>query len=192
MHPVPVLYSAVRNEILDGTVLLRHASPWLSSRLIAWSSGTPYCHAAMAGWWGDVLFCLETLQFHGGRAVTLSSQVRRHPGKWDVYVVHPPYSGRAAVQAVARSMGEPYGWRTLALAALRRVLGVTLTDDTLNGSPPICSQLVSYGTRAGGQDPQPGRADCTTEPGHLAVARFAEYQFTLYSTPEQVRLAEAA
>ncbi len=192
MHPAPVLYSAARRGIPHGAILLRRAGRWWSSRAIARASGTPYCHAAMAGWWGDVLLCLETIQFHGARAVTLSSQVRRDPGKWDVYVVRKPYDEHAAVQAMARGMGEPYGWRSLWLAALRRVLRMPLTDDTLNGSPPICSQLVSCGARAGGRDPQPDRADCTTEPGHLAVPGFAEYRHTLHWTAEQVRLAEAA
>lgn len=193
MHPVPVLYSAVRDKIPDGAILLRRVSRWwLSSRAIGWSTGTPYCHAAMAGWWGGVLLCLETLQFYGGRAVTLSSQVRRQPGKWDVYEVHQPFDEHAAVQAMIRGTGEPYGWRSLAMAAWRRVLRIQLTDDSLNGSWPMCSQLASSACCRGGRDPRPGQADCVTEPGHLADPGFATYRFTLHWTEEQVRLAEAA
>ncbi len=197
MHSVPVRYSAVRDEIPSGAILLRRAGPWLSSRLIGLSTGTPYCHAAMAGWWGNVLLCLETLQFHGGRAVTLSSQVRRYPGKWDVYEARPSmlglsFNGHQAIQVMIRGTGEPYGWRSLLAAAWRRALRMPLTDDNLNGSWPICSQLVSRACRAGGRDPRPGMADCVTEPGHLADPAFAAYRYTLYETREQVRLAEAA
>ncbi len=198
MHAVPVLYSAVRAEIPDGAILLRRAGPWLSSRLIGLSTGTPYCHAGMAGWWGDVLLCLETLQFHGGRAVTLSSQVRRYPGRWDVYEVRSspmlglPFNPWGAVQDMIRGTGEPYGWGSLLAAAVRRVLRMPLTDDTLNGSWPTCSQAVSRSSRAGGRDPRPGLADCVTEPGHLADPKFAQYRYTLYSTAEQVKMAEAA
>ena len=57
--------------------------------LIAIAGRGEHSHAAKAAWWGDDLFCLEVREWHGGRAVTLESQVAKFPGRIDVYHTNP-------------------------------------------------------------------------------------------------------
>ena len=194
---IPVVYSDVRHTIPQGALLQYRAGRKLSNRLIARVGGTPYAHSAMAAWWGSpnakdgVLMVLETLQFKGGRAVILSSQVRGWPGQWDVYEVRKPFDAEAAVQSMIRTTGIPYGWWNLLRAGVRHLPLMysclpQLTDDELDGSFPTCSPAVSRACRAGGRDPRPGHADVVTEPGHLVDPDFSRYLYTLFSTHEQV------
>jgi len=69
-----------REQIADGDLLL-----FRRRSLIAIAGRGEHSHAAKAAWWGDELFCLEVREWHGGRAVTLASQVRRFPGRIDVH-----------------------------------------------------------------------------------------------------------
>ena len=80
----PAVYADVRDKIRDSDLLLfrRHG-------LISIFGRGTHSHAAKAIWWGKVLCCVEVRQWHGGRAVTLSSQVRRFPGVIDVYETNP-------------------------------------------------------------------------------------------------------
>lgn len=185
------VYLTARPRIRTGDVLLWRRTWRPSNRLIAWMGGTEYCHASMAVWWRcvggrGVLMCVDTVQGQGGRAVTLSSQVERWPGRIDVYRPVPPYDGGLASQDAVRAAGEPYGWGSLGMATLRRFLRTALTDDGLNGGVPFCSQLVSRAARVGGRDPRPGLADCCTEPGHLAKPYFSEPLFRLYWEKGQI------
>lgn len=188
---IPVVYSDIRHDIPQAALLQYRAGRKLSNRLIARVSGTPYAHSAMAAWWGNVLMCLETLQFRGGRAVTLSSQVQGWPGQWDVYKVREPFDAEAAVQSMLRITGTPYGWWNLLRVGARylplvRLCLPPLTDDRLNGSFPVCSQATSRACRVGGRDPRPNHADVVTEPGHMTDSAFSVYQYTLFWTKDQV------
>ena len=96
-------YGDVRHQIRDGDLLLyRRRGP------IAVAGRGHHCHAAKAAWWGDDLFLLEMLQFSGGRAVTLSSQVQHWPGRYDLFEVktddravdrRPPFCSHACAMA---------------------------------------------------------------------------------------------
>lgn len=187
----PVVYSEVRGSIPQGALLQYRAGWRPSNRLISLVGCTPYVHSGMAAWWGDVVMLLETLQFRGGRAVRLSTQVKQYPGQWDVFEVRKPFRSEAAVQTMLRITGTPYGWGSLAKVALThtpvlRWVFRPATDDKLNNSAPFCSQAVSRACRAGGRDPRPNRADVATEPGHLVHPGFSEYKYTLFATAEQV------
>ncbi len=67
-------YGQVRTLVRDGDLLL-----FRRRGLISIAGRGDHSHAAKAAWWGDDLFCLEVREWHGGRAVTLSSQVARYP-----------------------------------------------------------------------------------------------------------------
>src|SRR3954467_12336419 len=71
-------------RISDGDLLL-----FRRRGLIAIAGRGTHSHAAKTAWWGSELFCVEVREGHGGRAVTLESQVRKFPGHIDVYHSNP-------------------------------------------------------------------------------------------------------
>lgn len=100
-----------------------------------------HSHAAKAAWWGNDLFCLEVREFHGGRAVTLESQVNRRPGRIDVFRANaddrwPEYSRRGATALMRRFAGCDYGYWNVFKTALTHVPGFrffcrpTMGDDS--------------------------------------------------------------
>lgn len=85
-----------------------------------------HSHAAKAAWWDNDLLCLEVREFHGGRAVTLESQVRRFPGRIDVFRANaddrwPEYRRRRAVAVMRRFAGCDYGYWNVFKTALTHV-----------------------------------------------------------------------
>ncbi len=150
-----------------------------------------HSHAAKAAWWDDDLFCLEFRAIRGGRAVTLSSQVNRYPGRIDVFEANPEgrwphYAPAAAARFMRRLTGQDYGWVNLLLVALlhtpvvRCLLSPGTEDDHVSARPPFCSQAVAMADRiGGGVDPVPLLADRLTEPADLARSPFYRYRFTL-------------
>jgi len=179
-------YREVRGQIANGDLLL-----FRRRGLIALAGRGVHSHAAKAARWEEDLFCLEIREWFGGRAVTLSSQVERFPGRIDVYEVNPrrrwrDYDRAGAVRFMRRLTGGDYGWRNLVSAALLHLPGIRLlarcdTDDRhLSRRPPFCSQAVAMAERlGGGVDPVPHLADRFTEPADLARSPFYQYRFTL-------------
>jgi hypothetical protein len=137
------------------------------------------------------LFCLEVRQWYGGRAVTLSSQVRHYPGRIDVFEVNPEdrwprFDRHGAVRFMRRLAGCDYGYRGVALAALlhlpvvRMLVRPNVDDDSTNRRPPFCSHACAMADRlGGGVDPVPRLADALTEPSDLARSPLYRYRFTL-------------
>lgn len=181
-----VAYHEARQEIRDGDLLLDRRRG-----LISIAGRGVHSHAAKAAWWGDDLFCLEVRQLHGGRAVTLSSQVRKFPGRIDVFEVNPddrwPHYDRAAATAIMRRLaGCSYGYVGVALAALlhlplaRLWVQPDLRDGAGANVPPFCSQACALSDRiGGGVDPVPHLADGMTLPADLARSPFYRYRHTL-------------
>lgn len=177
------LYKASRNQIEPGDLLLFRNS----ASAIADESRTPYSHAGVAAWYGDVLLCAESRELRGGRIVTLSSQVRRYPKRIDVFrpQVSYPIRKKAAELAIKQAGHEYNYWGLFAccllhLPILRRILRYfpDTTDVALTAweSPKFCSQLACwcYRLAAKGQmgfwDPVPDLGDRFCEPGHLALS----------------------
>ncbi len=150
-----------------------------------------HSHAAKAAWWDDQLFCLEVRELHGGRAVTLASQVQRFPGRIDVYQTNtadrwPEYDRRGATRAMRRMAGCAYGyWGVLTAALLhlpvvRLWARVDMHDGESSARPPFCSQACALSDRiGGGVDPVAHLADRMTLPADLARSPFYRYLFTL-------------
>src|SRR3954453_12024842 len=83
MQPTQLTFlplAEARQRISDADLLLfrRHSPISIAGR------GT-HSHAAKAAWWEGDLFCVEVREWHGGRAVTLESQVNKLPNRIDVY-----------------------------------------------------------------------------------------------------------
>jgi hypothetical protein len=176
------------------------ARPWIQNAdlllyrrrsLISIGGRGEHSHAAKAAWWEDDLFCLEVREICGGRAVTLSSQVERFPGRIDVFEVNPDgrwpsYDRAGAVRLMRRFCGCRYGYGGVALAALlhlpliRCFVRPDVDDFSPSARPPFCSHACAMADRLGGKvDPVVHLADRLTEPADLARSPFYRYRFTL-------------
>ena len=186
LPPRRMRYCQVRKRIGEADLLLlRHRG------LIARAGRGEHSHAAKAAWWSEDLFCLEVRELIGGRAVTLSSQVERYPGRIDVFEANPDgrwpdYDRAGASRFMRRLAGCDYGWANLWGAALlhlpviRLLVRANTNDETMDPRPPFCSQAVAMAERiGGGVDPVKHLADRLTEPADLARSPFYRYRFTL-------------
>jgi len=185
-------YTAARRSVRDGDVLLFRRGRGLLGRMITVAGRSEYSHAAMAAWWGERLMCLETVQWHGGRAVLLSTLLEAAPGLIDVYGPRSRarrFRRQDAVEAMIELTGRRYGWPALFAAAMLhlpflRFLVRVETDDEADGHLPFCSQAVAWAYRRGGLDPVPNLADRLTEPGDLARSAALQYRFTIAPPPQ--------
>jgi hypothetical protein len=185
-----VSLSEVAGQIKDGDLLLFRGRGAIA-RLIAAAGRSDYTHAGRAVWWGNDLFCCEVRELKGGRAVTLESQVAKHPGLIDVFEANPSgrwreFDRRGAVRYIRRLAGCDYGYRGVWLAALRHLpvwrlwMRADGDDRRVAEQPPFCSQACAMADRiGGGVDPVPHLADRLTEPADLARSPFYRYRFTL-------------
>jgi hypothetical protein len=187
-----VTLADARRKIADADLLL-----FRRRGLIAIAGRGIHSHAAKAAWWGDELFCLEVREWHGGRAVTLESQVRKYPARIDVYHVNPAnrwpeYDRTRSAQLMRRLAGCDYGYTAVLAAAMlhlpfvRMAVRAEVDDNADHAShgarrrPPFCSQACVMTDRlGGGVDPVPHLADRLTEPADLARSPFYQYAFTL-------------
>jgi hypothetical protein len=175
-----------RRSIDDGDLLL-----FRRRGLIAVAGRGLHSHAAKAAWWGDDLFCVEVREWHGGRAVTLESQVRGRPGRIDLFRANPnnrwpEYDRARAITMMRRLAGCDYGYTAVLAAAMlhlpfvRMAVRAELEDDAIDRRPPFCSQACAMVDRVGGGvDPVPHLADRLTEPADLARSPFYRYELTL-------------
>jgi hypothetical protein len=181
-----VPFREAQSQVRDGDLLL-----YRRRGLISIAGRGDHTHAAKAAWWGDDLFCLEVREWHGGRAVTLESQVRKLPGRIDVYQANPgdrwaEYDRAGATRVMRRLAGCAYGYGGVAAAALLHLPIVRLfaRADVYDGDPPrhppFCSQACAMSDRIGGRvDPVAHLADRMTLPADLARSPFYQYLLTL-------------
>jgi hypothetical protein len=175
-----------RMRISDGDLLL-----FRRRGLIATAGRGIHSHAAKAAWWDGDLFCLEVREWHGGRAVTLDSQVRKFAGRIDVYHTNPAnrwpeYDRTRSTHLMRRLAGCDYGYTAVLAAAMlhlpivRMAVRAETEDSAIDHRPPFCSQACAMADRlGGGVDPVPHLADRLTEPADLARSPFYQYAFTL-------------
>lgn len=178
--------AAARKEAHDGDLLL-----FRRRGLISIAGRGDHSHAAKAAWWGDDLFCLEVREWYGGRAVTLESQVRKYPGRIDLYRTNPDdrwpeYDRARAITWMRRLAGCDYGYTAVLAAAMlhlpivRLAVRAEVEDSAVDRRPPFCSQACVMADRVGGGvDPVPHLADRLTEPADLARSPFYQYACTL-------------
>ncbi|MEM9187010.1 MAG: hypothetical protein AAGB00_10990 [Planctomycetota bacterium] len=181
-----------RSQIRDADLLL-----FRRRGLIAIAGRGEHSHAAKAAWWGDELMCLEIREWYGGRAVTLASQVKRYPGKIDVFAVNPggpdtpagrwpDFDRTRSTHFMRRLAGCDYGYASVLAAAtlhlpfIRTLVRADTEDAAIDRRPPFCSQACAMADRlGGGVDPTPQLADRLTEPADLARSPFYQYRLTL-------------
>jgi hypothetical protein len=185
-RPKLVPLAKAKHSMHDGDLLL-----FRRRGLIALAGRGTHSHAAKAAWWCDDLFCLEVREWHGGRAVTLDSQVRKYPGRIDVYQANPAnrwpeYDRTRSTLLMRRLAGCDYGYASVLAAAMlhlpfvRMAVRADVEDARVDRRPPFCSQACAMADRVGGRvDPVPHLADRLTEPADLARSPFYQYLFTL-------------
>jgi hypothetical protein len=185
-QPRLVALADARPHIADADLLLfrRH-------NLIAVAGRGEHSHAAKAAWWGDELFCLEVREWHGGRAVTLASQVKKFPGRIDLYRANaherwPEFERTRSTHFMRHLAGCDYGYAAVLAAAMlhlpfvRMAMRAEVDDSAIDRRPPFCSHACAMADRlGGGVDPVPHLADRLTEPADLARSPFYEYSCTL-------------
>jgi hypothetical protein len=181
-------YADVRRLIRDGdNALFRNGGA------IAATQVGDYTHVGKFRWLRDtrgkatVLMIGECREFFGGRIVTASSQIRKYPGRIDVY--RPKCSQECAAKSadlVCRQAGHQYGWRSVLLALwlrcnllrlIARLFGagkIDTSDTTLStwDDSKHCSQTVGWAERIAGKgedfDPCPKVGDRFIQPIDLA------------------------
>ena len=184
IQPTYTRYANVRDRIQDGDLLLFRRRG-LSGAAIGAAGRSIYSHAAIAAWWSESLMCVETGERFGGRAVRLSPLVAASPCRIDVYEVKVWDCHREAiVSAMRQHTGRKYGWATIVwhlwrIAPVVRWFVSPPMDDGANGSPAVCSSLISRACKSAGYDPVPNLSDRATTPGDLGRSALFEYRWTL-------------
>lgn len=151
-----VALTAARDTACDGDLLL-----FRRRGLISVAGRGVHSHAAKVAWWNDDLFCLEVREWRGGRAVTLESQVRRFPGRIDLYRANPDnrwpeYDRARAITWMRRLAGCDYGYTSVLAAAMlhlplvRLAVRAEVENSAINRRPPFCSQACAMADRVGG------------------------------------------
>jgi hypothetical protein len=187
-------YAAARNGrwLRTGDSGLCRASS-LEGRLISQITRSEYTHATMIGWAAsDALMMAETREHFDARLISLSGEVRRWPGYYDIY--RPAASRRfnpgRAWSFMCHAAGSRYGWNHIVRVWARRRIS-RLVPPIGNSDDPQwprdCSALVHAALRAGG-GPSLKTWDCDVVPGDLADSRYLHYVCTLFWSDEEIAL----
>jgi hypothetical protein len=184
-EPTTVSLVNARADIASGDLLLFRGVGIIPAVIRSFGRSR-YTHAARVVDWDGELFCCEVREGRGGRAVTLESQVKRFPGRIDVFETNPGnifshYDRAAAVRYVRSLCGCDYNWLgILAVVGLRWARLFSLQEfSEATGGRLFCSEAQSLADQAGGVDPVPHLPARLTEPGDLARSTFYRYRFTL-------------
>lgn len=185
---VTLSLSQSHGKLRTGDVLLYRPGPWnLVGRVIAAMGRGQYSHAALLDCDRGGALVLEVKSHGGGQESYLADQVRRWPGRIDLYrvPVREQYYRRLAVYRMRRFIGCEYGWWSIVRVALRhmplvRLFMPPLPDFEQDKFPPFCSESVSLAMQAGALDPVPNLAPRLTEPDDLSRSHALEYQGTLF------------
>ncbi len=156
-----VSYRECRLDIRDGDDAL-----FRNGGLIAATGQGPWTHAAKCFWFGNTLLLAEVREWYGGRCVTLSSQVKKYPGRIDIF--RPKCradTAKFSAELLCRLAGHEYGWANIWRLGFSRLPLLRLLSGwrpktwdmkpTPFGEPMICSQAVIWCERAAGQTDSP-------------------------------------
>ena len=187
----PVLYNDVRKKIRTGMIGLARATS-LEGRIIQRETASPYSHATLFGWCGNVLMIGETREHNDARLISASQEIRINPpGCYDVFKLRSPrnYKPEEAWAFMCRAAGARYGWNHILRVFARRTrLGIPLSPIPNSDDPVFprdCSALVHAALRNSG-GPQFKTFDCDVVPGDLAHPAFTQYVGTLFYSAEQI------
>lgn len=203
-RPFFVPYNVARPKILDADLLSYRAAPWsISAQLIAIAGRGPDSHSACAAW-DDGRLQSFGMRLWGPKQTTLSDDVRRHPGRIDVYRLAPRVTTpgvtleimgernlyRLQRRAIVNTMRDftlagRYGWRnvlrsSLAFIPFARVFSRPSRDDqATRDRAPYCSQAYAHAVRLHFADLIHNRPDFDVLPAELTTSPLLHYLFTL-------------
>lgn len=163
-------YGEVRREIRDLDVIAFEGRGLVSRAISAVTRGA-VTHVGLAMWWGDELMLVESREFRGGRAVLLSRELQRFPGRALWYRPRDLLEGeqlRKALRWARRSAGAQYSY-VGCLRFLRRIGLPTRSpaEDSLGFANRFCSEHVSACFRIAGYDLRHDLADAETAPAEI-------------------------
>lgn len=190
-----VPYSQVRDEIVDGDVILFRGDAELS-HVISDISQSAYSHSGLVlTWYGRrMLLAAEMPQV---RAIPLGIMVAKYHGRIDWYKLTPEARAKLDLQSLAIEalvhLGIEYGTGKLFELASHFLLGTNANDDDTHPDTLVCSQYVSRCFRLAGLDLSP-QSDLATVPGEIAVSPYLCYQATLQkeiNSVDEVRVKHA-
>jgi len=183
-------YSAIRDEIQDGDILLFRGKSWLS-RLICWITRSPYSHSAILGWWNGHLMVLEAVPT-GVVASRMSRVVNKYSGKIELWTTDEKLARFEVIQTAQLLLGKHRSAFKLLRHLKQRLLGrrrpAQLEPEAPGAAPEdlVGSEFVRRVWRAGGVELAAHAPDLPTTPGDIArspnVRKVGEL---VYSQPDK-------
>jgi hypothetical protein len=176
-------YSTARAQIRDGDDAL-----FRNGGLIRGTGQGQCTHAAKCFWYGSTLLLAEMREWYGGRIITLSSQVRKYPGRIDIYRPKcSPHAAHRSAELLARMAGHEYPWFNIVRLGVSRLPLVRLATGwnpnldmapTPFGAAMHCSQAVVWVERAEGKNegfiPVPNKPDRLVAPEDIEFSGLHE------------------
>ena len=204
----PTTYAKYRPSACTGDILLCRAGS-IEGRFISGVTHSQYTHAASIGWSApDALMMAETRQHNDARLISLSGEIQKWSGYYDVYrdrravpQMYDPdavgmraslFDPESAWSFLCHAAGSRYSYNHSLRTWARHRLG-TWIPPIPNSDDPVwprdCSALVHAALRAG-NGPQLKRYDCDVVPGDLADPKRFSYYVTLYWSEEEAARAQ--
>lgn len=208
MERIEVPWNNAKNLLMDADVLLFRGNGIYSWWIKHFTRGN-YSHAAVAGFCGNFIECIEAREWKGIRSVSLRHEVNLYPGQIDVYRLVPKYIQpiynadqqkvveneltldgtirRKIVNIMREWGGRDYGWGLIwklmkqRLPLLRMFYSPSFEDekDDANNYTPVCSSAVVAAIRCHYFDIVPNLSDADITPSDLSHSTALKYLFTL-------------
>ncbi len=197
-----VPYNVARHHIRDGDMLAYRPKWWhIVGQIVSTVGRSSVSHTAIACWDGHALDAVS-MKIAGGVRDRLSNEVRKYPGRIDVYRPSATITRHVVMSdgvktkrlacdpkrmvQLARSMvGRRYGWFNIVCIAIRFLpvfrlfLRPPQGDVSIAGRDPFCSEMYAWLTKKAYTDPVPGYANRDVTPGELTRNPLYSYLFTL-------------
>jgi len=168
-------YDEARRLMKDGDILLFDSYSWQHRLITRPLLGFRYSHVAVAVWWNERLFALESVAGKGARTQLLSKSIREYHGRVALHFRRIQLDDSERGKIIVRmqdQLGKDYAkWEAL-LFGIKLLFGVPLSprDAASRSTRIFCSWYVADGYSAAERDLIPGLADEDVKPDAIADA----------------------